>query len=326
MTEVVNFQVFHKQSDKKGYLIMLSKYSAEIFGDILNKNSILTDEMMKKHTTYKIGGACDVMLLPENEEQVVKIVKLCDENKIPLFVVGNGSNLLVKDGGIRGVVMKIASKMSDIRVEGNHMYVQAGALLGSAVKTAYENSLSGLEFAIGIPGAVGGAVTMNAGAYGGHMQQIVKKARVCDRCGNVTEICGDAFDFGYRQSVVRDKSLIVLSCELELEHSERSQIKEKMDLLSAKRRSMQPLSLPSCGSVFKRPEGHYIGKLIEDAGLKGTTVGGAQVSTLHANFIVNVDNAKAKDVLDLIEVVKAKVLETFDIPIETEVIVIGEDQ
>lgn len=305
---------------------MTTKYRADVFGDILNKNSILTDEMMNRHTTYKIGGACDVMLLPEDEEQVVKIVKKCDENGIPLFVVGNGSNLLVRDGGIRGVVMKIASGMSDIRVEDNRIYVQAGALLGNVVRVAYEHSLSGLEFATGIPGAVGGAVTMNAGAYGGHMQQIVKKARVCDRRGNVYDIGEADFNFGYRQSIIRDRSLIVLSCELELEHAERSTIKEKMDLLSAKRRSMQPLSLPSCGSVFKRPEGQYIGKLIEDAGLKGTTVGGAQVSTLHANFIVNINNAKARDVLDLIEVVKARVLETFGIPIETEVIVIGEDR
>lgn len=299
--------------------------NADMFGNILDKKSILPNEKMSRHTTYKIGGACDFMLLPETEAQVVGIVKICSENRIPLYVVGNGSNLLVKDGGIRGVVMKIASKMSDIKVDGNRIYVQAGALLGSVVKTAYENSLGGLEFATGIPGAVGGAVTMNAGAYGGHMQQIVKKIRVCDRNGNVYEINADEMDFGYRHSIVRDRNLIVLSCELELQYADKNSVKEKMELLSAKRRSMQPLSLPSCGSVFKRPEGHYIGKLIEEAGLKGTTVGGAQVSMLHANFIVNVDNAKASDVLKLIDTVKAGVLEVFGIPIETEVIVIGED-
>lgn len=299
--------------------------SADTFGNILDKKSILPNEKMNRHTTYKIGGACDYMLLPENDEQVVGIVKICAEKQIPLYVVGNGSNILVKDGGIRGVVMKIASKMSDIKINGNRIYVQAGALLGSVVKTAYENSLSGLEFAIGIPGAVGGAVTMNAGAYGGHMQQIVKKIRVCDRCGNIYEINKDDIDFGYRHSIVRDKNLIVLSCELELQCADKESIKEKMELLSAKRRSMQPLSLPSCGSVFKRPEGQYIGKLIEEAGLKGTTVGGAQVSMLHANFIVNTDNATADDVLKLIDTVKKRVFEVFDIQIETEVIVIGED-
>lgn len=297
----------------------------EIFCDILDKKSVLPNEKMSKHTTYKIGGECDFMLLPKNNEQVVGIVKRCAENQIPLYVVGNGSNLLVKDGGIRGAVMKIASEMSDIKVDGNIISVQAGALLGSVVKAAYENSLSGLEFAIGIPGAVGGAVTMNAGAYGGHMQQIVKKIRVCDRCGNVYEIKGDEIDFGYRHSIVRDKNLIVLSCELELQYAPKEQIKEKMEQLSAKRRSMQPLSLPSCGSVFKRPEGRYIGKLIEEAGLKGTTVGGAQVSMLHANFIVNINNAKAVDVLNLIDEVKKRVFEVFGIPIETEVIIIGED-
>lgn len=297
----------------------------EIFGDILDKKSVLPNEKMSKHTTYKIGGECDFMLLPKNNWQVVEIVKRCAENQIPLYVVGNGSNLLVKDGGIRGVVMKIASEMSDIKVDGNIISVQAGALLGSVVKAAYENSLGGLEFAVGIPGAVGGAVTMNAGAYGGHMQQIVKKILVCDRCGNVYEINGEDIDFGYRHSIVREKNLIVLSCELELQYAQKEQIKEKMELLSAKRRSMQPLTLPSCGSVFKRPEGRYIGKMIEEAGLKGTVVGGAQVSTLHANFIVNINNAKAVDVLNLIEVVKKRVFEVFGIPIETEVIVIGED-
>lgn len=296
-----------------------------LFTEILSKDSVLENEMMSSHTTYKIGGPCDVMVLPQSVEQVKEVIRICKDNDIPLYVMGNGSNLLVRDGGIRGVVMKITRGLSDIKVCGNRMYVEAGAPLGGVVRVAYENGLSGLEFAAGIPGSFGGAVTMNAGAYGGNMKMVVKSITACDRCGNVMVLEGDELEFGYRQSVVRNKDLVVLSGELELVEADKDGIRSKMEELNKKRRAMQPLSLPSCGSVFKRPEGHFIGKLIEDAGLKGTTVGGAQVSTLHANFIVNIDNATARDVLDLIEVVKARVLDAFGIEIETEVITIGED-
>ena len=304
---------------------MDTTYYADIFSKAVGMDSILFNEPMSKHTTYKIGGNCDVMLLPENDDEVLALIKLCRRNNIPFYVMGNGSNLLVRDGGVRGAVIKISSKMSEVKACGNKIVAQAGALLGNVVKVAYENCLSGLEFATGIPGAIGGAITMNAGAYGGNMQQVVSSVKACDTEGNVIELKADELNFGYRQSVVRSNRLTVLSCELELVPGNKADIKEKMDTLSAKRRAMQPLSLPSCGSVFKRPEGHYIGKLIEEAGLKGTTVGGAQVSQLHANFIVNIDNATAKDVLDLIEVVKARVFEAFNVQIETEVIVIGED-
>lgn len=304
---------------------MDTTYYADIFSKVVGMDSILFNEPMSKHTTYKIGGKCDVMLLPKNDDEVLALIKLCRHNNIPFYVIGNGSNLLVKDGGVRGAIIKISSKMSEVKACGNRIVAQAGALLGNVVKVAYEYGLSGLEFATGIPGAIGGAITMNAGAYGGNMQQVVVSVRACDTEGNIVELTADELNFGYRQSVVRCNKLTVLSCELELIPGSKAEIKEKMDTLSAKRRAMQPLSLPSCGSVFKRPEGYYIGKLIEDAGLKGTTVGGAQVSQLHANFIVNIDNATAKDVLDLIEVVKKRVFETFNVQIETEVIVIGED-
>ncbi len=303
----------------------MQNINTDIFKNIVDEESILYNEPMSRHTSYKIGGPVDVMLVPNDVGQVIELIRLCNVNSIPFYVVGNGSNILVKDGGIRGVVIKISNKMSAISVDGNKITAEAGALLGTIVKNAYENSLSGLEFAAGIPGSFGGAVTMNAGAYGGDMKQIVKKITVCNKQGEVFDVEGDDLMFGYRQSVIRQRDLIILSGEMELIPADKEEIKYEMNRLNLKRKAMQPLSLPSCGSVFKRPEGHYIGKLIEDAGLKGTRVGGAEVSTLHANFIVNINNATAKDVLDLIETVKIKVKETFGIDIETEVIVIGED-
>ena len=305
---------------------MIMNIDVNIFKSILDGDAILINEPMKRHTTYKIGGECDVMLLPSSAEQVSMLIKQCRENDIPYYVVGNGSNLLVRDGGISGAVIKISERMSDIEVNGSTVRVGAGKLLSAVVKRAYEHSLSGLEFAAGIPGSVGGAVTMNAGAYGGNMAQVVKSATVCDRCGQIKTLSLDELKLGYRQSVVRDEGLAVLEVELELKKGEKEDIKAEMDRLNAKRRSMQPLNLPSCGSVFKRPEGYFVGKLIEDAGMKGVTVGGAQVSQLHANFIVNINGATARDVLELIEVVKKSVFDKFNVEIETEVITIGEDK
>ncbi len=303
----------------------MQNINTEIFKNIIAEENILYNEPMAKHTSYKIGGPCDVMLVPENKDEVVALIKACRENDVPFYVVGNGSNILVRDGGIRGAVIKISNKMSAIKIEGNKVEAEAGALLGTIVKRALEHSLSGLEFAAGIPGSFGGAVTMNAGAYGGAMNMIVKRITVSDRDGKVFDIEADDLQFGYRQSVIRKRDLIILSGEMELTHGDKDEIKAEMDRLNQKRKAAQPLNLPSCGSVFKRPEGHFIGKLIEDAGLKGTRVGGAEVSTLHANFIVNIANATARDVLDLIELIKQKVKAVFDVDIETEVIVIGED-
>ncbi len=313
-----------KNKKEKGTLSVTDYIS--LFSGILEEDSIILNEPMSKHTSYRIGGPADVMLLPDNIEQIKKLISVCRENSVPFYVIGNGSNVLVRDGGIRGAVIKISNKLSKVTFSGNTVKAEAGAILSSVVKKAYNRSLSGLEFACGIPGSIGGAITMNAGAYGGHMADIVKSITVLDKDGNVFQIEGEELGFGYRQSVVRDRNLIVLSGEMELAPAEKPEIKEKMDILTAKRKSMQPLNLPSCGSVFKRPEGQFIGKLIEEAGLKGTTSGGAQVSMLHANFIVNINNATAKDVLNLIETVKQRVFEKFLIEIETEVIILGEDQ
>lgn len=297
---------------------------SDIFYGILDSDSVLSNEPMNKHTSYKIGGNCDVMLIPDRIDKIPLLIDICNKNNIPFYIVGNGSNILVKDNGIRGAVIKLSNKLSAVTVEGNIIKIEAGAALSQIVRKAYEHSLSGLEFAVGIPGTFGGAVTMNAGAYGGHMADIVKNVTVCDKYGNIYTLTNEELSFGYRQSAIRDKNLIVLAGEIELFPSEQSQIKEKTETISAKRRAMQPLSYPSCGSVFKRPERHFIGKLIEDAGLKGTRVGGAEVSQLHANFIINTNNATAEDVLSLIQTVKARVYEKFNIEIETEVIVVGE--
>ena len=300
-------------------------FDAEVFRQIVGEENVWLNEPLSKHTTYKIGGPADVMVQPRSVEQVVSVIRACNQMDVPFFVMGNGSNLLVRDGGVRGVVLNIASAMSDVAVDGNRITAGAGALLGHIVKCALEAALSGLEFASGIPGSFGGAAAMNAGAYGGDMKSILQSVTAIDRDGNPVILKGEELDMGYRKSALRSRGLIMIEGELELTPAPKEQIREKMEELGAKRRRMQPLWLPSCGSVFKRPEGHFIGKLIEEAGLKGTQVGGAQVSTLHANFIVNLGGATAKNVLDLIEVVKRRVLEHSGIAIETEVIVIGED-
>lgn len=300
-------------------------FDLDVFKQIVGPENVLTNEPMSKHTTYRIGGPCDVMLKPVTTEQVVSILKVCRQMGVNCFVLGNGSNLLVRDGGIRGVVLNITSYMSDVEVEGNCITAGAGALLGHIVKYALEASLSGLEFATGIPGSFGGAVAMNAGAYGGDMKSVLKKVTAVDGEGNIVTLSRDELDMGYRKSAVRSRGLVMLEGELELVPKAKEEIKTKMEELGEKRRRMQPLWMPSCGSVFKRPEGYFIGKLIEEAGLKGTRIGGAEVSQLHANFIVNRGGATAKDVLDLIEYIKKRVLEYAGIPIETEVIIVGED-
>ncbi len=296
----------------------------EIFYGILNSDAILLNEPMSKHTSYKIGGICDVMLIPDKIEKIPHLINVCKINQIPFYIIGNGSNVLVKDNGIRGAVIKISNKLSKVEIHNNLIRAEAGASLGLLVKKAYDNALGGLEFAVGIPGSFGGAVTMNAGAYGGHMADIIKTVTVCNSNGDIFDLTNNELMFGYRQSAVRSDNLIVLSGEIVLTPSDKVLIKDKTDTISAKRKAMQPLSYPSCGSVFKRPDGQYIGKLIESAGLKGTKSGDAEVSELHANFIINTGNATARDVLNLIEIIKKKVFEKFNIEIETEVIVIGE--
>lgn len=286
---------------------------------------ILFDEPMKNHTTFKIGGPADVMIIPTSEDELISAVKFCRDNNIDFFIMGNGSNLLVKDGGIRGVVIKVHEGYNNIKVDGNIIYCEAGALLTAVSKTALRHSLKNLEFASGIPGTIGGAITMNAGAYGGEMKDVVKKVRILDKNNEIKEFSNEEMNFRYRNSRVGDEGLIVLSVELELELGEYSEIEEVIKDLTYKRTSKQPLDLPSGGSTFKRPEGYFAGKLIDDAGLRGLRHGGAAVSEKHCGFVVNVDNATCKDVLHLISVIRKVVKDKFGVKLEREIKLIGED-
>ncbi|MDR7871233.1 MAG: UDP-N-acetylmuramate dehydrogenase [Tissierellaceae bacterium] len=286
---------------------------------------VLFDEPMKKHTSFKIGGPVDVMIIPKTEEQLLNGVKICRDNNIDYYIMGNGSNLLVKDGGIRGVVIKINEGLDNIEINDTKIYSQAGALLTAVSRRAFKASLTGMEFANGIPGSIGGGVTMNAGAYGGELKDIVKKVRVIDNDNKIVEYTNEDMNFRYRGSRVVDEGLIVLGVEIELEHGDYSGIEATMKDLTHKRTSKQPLELPSGGSTFKRPEGYYAGKLIEDSGLKGLIHGGAQVSNKHCGFVVNIDNASCKDVLELISIIQKTVRDNFDVELEPEIKIIGED-
>lgn len=295
----------------------------KILSEITNKKNIKTNEPMSRHTSFKIGGPADFLVTPENRGELARLVKVLKEKDIPSFIMGNGSNLLVTEKGIRGVVIKIFDNFRDIKVEGDHITAEGGALLSKIAKTALENSLEGFEFASGIPGTLGGAIVMNAGAYGGEMKDVSVMTEYMDSDGNISMLEGEAQGFGYRTSAI-PKGSIVLSARLKLEKGEYSKIKAFMDDLNSRRKEKQPLTMPSAGSVFKRPEGYFAGKLIEDCGLKGTKIGGAQISEKHCGFIVNKENACSADVLDLIEICRKKVFEKFGVELETEVKIIGE--
>ncbi|WP_154439188.1 UDP-N-acetylmuramate dehydrogenase [Tissierella pigra] len=286
---------------------------------------ILFNEPMRNHTTFKIGGPADVMIIPSNEEELINVIIFCRENNIDFLIMGNGSNLLVRDGGIRGVVIKVNEGFNELTVDGTKIYCQAGALLSTASKLALKHSLKNFEFASGIPGTIGGAITMNAGAYGGEMKDVVKMVRVLDKNNQIREYTNEEMNFRYRNSRVWDEGLIVLGVELDLEVGEYSAIEEVMKDLTCRRTSKQPLELPSGGSTFKRPEGHFAGKLIEDAGLRGLRHGGAQVSEKHCGFVVNVDNATCKDILHLISVIQKVVKDNHGVELETEIKLLGED-
>ena len=262
------------------------------------------------------------MAFPENVEQVQQLVKFVKKNDIPLTVIGNASNLIVRDGGIAGLVL-IVTGMNQIKVEGNNVIAQAGATYIKTTQVARDHSLTGLEFAAGIPGSIGGAVFMNAGAYGGETKFAVKSATIMLPTGEIKELSNEELDFGYRHSSVQDNHGIVLEATFELKPGDKEKITAQMDELNARRAAKQPLELPSCGSVFKRPTGYFAGKLIHDAGLQGYTSGGAQVSKKHAGFIVNIDNGTATDYLNVIHHVQAVVKDKFGVSLETEVRIIG---
>lgn len=292
---------------------------------ILKEENINLNSPMKEHITFRVGGPADILVHPTTYDEVIQIVKLCNKYNEHFFILGNGSNLLVKDGGIRGVVIKF-DKLDNIKVDGKRIIVQSGALLKDTCKVALSNALTGIEFACGIPGSIGGATTMNAGAYDGSMSDVIESALVLDKEGNIKNLSKEQLELKYRSSAIMKHKYIVLEVTLKLENLGEDKIKNRMDDLTNKRTEKQPLEYASAGSTFKRPEGHFTGKLIQDAGLKGTRVGDAEVSSKHSGFIINKGNATAKDILDLIELVQDKVKEEFDVTLLPEVRIIGEDK
>lgn len=285
---------------------------------------LLPAEPMTKHTSFHIGGPAELMAQPQSEAELQSLLLKAAEAAVPVTLVGNGSNLLVRDKGIRGLVIKLGSMLRDIKVSGNVLTFGSGVSLAQASKKAAELGLSGMEFAVGIPGSIGGAVYMNAGAYDGEMSKVVKSVRVMDAAGEVSELSAGELDFGYRHSALQGSGKIVTSVTVELAAGDKQAIAEKMADFSNRRITKQPLELPSAGSMFKRPPGYFAGTLIDQTGLKGYTVGGAQVSTKHAGFVVNIGGATAADVLQLISDVQAKVFAAHGVHLEPEVLVLGE--
>lgn len=295
-----------------------------LFSDIYSKDEVKINALMKEHINFEVGGPADILLIPSKVEQIIESIKICKENNIPYFVMGNGSNLLVKDGGIRGVVIKLTG-LTNLEVNETEIKADCGVMLKELSDKALENSLTGLEFACGIPGSVGGAVFMNAGAYNGEIKNVIKEAQVITSSGEIVTLSKDELELGYRTSKVMRDNSIVINATFKLEKGNKEEIKETIDDLTQKREEKQPLEYPSAGSTFKRPEGYFAGKLIQDSGLKGYSIGGAAVSSKHSGFVINKDNATAKDILDLIAYIQAEVKKQFGVELHTEVRIIGED-
>lgn len=292
---------------------------------VLPAEIIKFNEPMREHTSFKIGGPVDLMVLPQNTGEVIKAAVWCRRNNVPLFIFGLGSNLLVREKGIRGVAVKIGHGLDKVVINGHEITAEAGISLADLSLTAAENGLRGLEFAEGIPGSLGGAVVMNAGAYQGEMKNIVAEVTVIDAEGNLKSLSNRELNFGYRRTILQNSPLILISVLLQLEPGHREDIKNRMAGFRQQRQQKQPLELPSAGSVFRRPEGFYVGPMLEELGLKGFTIGGAQVSEKHAGFIVNIGNATADDVLKLITHIQGLVKQKFDIDLQTEILVAGEE-
>ena len=296
----------------------------DLFEKIYSENEIMIDENMSNHIYFKVGGPADILVSPSSINQLLETLKICKENNIPYYIIGNGSNLLVKDGGIRGVVIKIVN-LNKIQSRGNFIKAEAGVLLKDVSKRAVENSLTGFEFACGIPGSVGGAVFMNAGAYDGEIKNVIKEAEVIDQNGNLIFLDKEQLELGYRTSKVMKENYVVVSALFQLEEGNEEKIQGRVDELTAKREEKQPLEYPSAGSTFKRPEGYFAGKLIQDAGLKGYSIGGAAVSSKHSGFVINKGGATAKDILDLIAHIQKEVKDQFGVDLYPEVRILGEE-
>ena len=292
----------------------------------LRKEQFIFHAPMREHTTFKIGGEADLLIFPSSAEEVSRVFKLVELFSLPCVILGNGSNVLVRDKGIRGVVVKFTEKFfGGMRCEGQRLIACAGAKLKDVATFAAENGLTGLEFACGIPGSIGGAIFMNAGAYDGEMKNTVASVKAVNRDGGFVEFSGSALDLHYRHSIFQENGYAICEVELILQRGNVEDIKNKMVDFTERRESKQPLDLPSAGSTFKRPKGHFAGTLIDKAGLKGLRIGGAMVSEKHAGFVVNTGNATAQDVLALIEEVKRRVCEAHGVTLSPEVRIIGEE-
>ena len=289
--------------------------------ELIGKENVLINEPMKLHTSMQVGGPAAYFLKPENEEQLLGLVRLLNEEQYPFYIKGNGSNIIFKDEGCDLAIIE-TRKLQDVKIKGDEVSAQVGILLKDLSDIILKSSLTGFEFASGIPGSLGGAICMNAGAYDGEFKDIVKEVTLLDKNGNLVKKTNEEMNFGYRHSICSNGDFIALSTTLKLAHGNYEEIKAKIDDLTKRREEKQPLEYPSCGSTFKRPEGYFAGKLITDAGMKGYILGGAQVSDKHAGFVINKNNASAKDILDLIKLVQEKVYEHDGVKLECEVKII----
>ena len=294
--------------------------------NIVDRAFVRENEPMAAHTSFKAGGRADLFVEPQNGEQLRKVLQLYNKENVKYMVLGNGSNVLVRDGGYRGVIVRIGEAFSSIKREENRIICGSGALMSAAARFAASEGLAGLEFASGIPGSIGGAVFMNAGAYGGEIAQVLSCARIISKDGNREfNMTADELQMGYRHSVLHETGDVTVEAVFELQPADINEIKANIADFTERRNSKQPVNYPSAGSFFKRPEGYFAGKLIQDAGFKGLSVGGAQVSELHSGFIINKGNAAASDILQLMESVQAGVYDKFGVKLEPEVRIIGEE-
>ncbi len=292
--------------------------------EIAGETNVCVQEPMSRHTTFRIGGPADYFVLPHSSGELAALIAFCRENQVPWHIIGNGSNLLVGDKGVRGVVIQLFKNFQNISIEGETVTLQAGVINSLAAKRILDAELTGFEFAAGIPGTIGGAVVMNAGAYGGEMKDIISEVTVLDENGELCTLLNSELEMGYRTSIIARRGYVVTEAKLSLQRGERGKIAARMEELKEKRVTKQPLEYPSAGSTFKRPEGYFAGKLIMDAGLRGFSVGGAQVSEKHCGFVINTGGATAADVVALMEAVQHTVQEKFAVSLEPEVKRLGE--
>ena len=302
----------------------MSKAFIDFLESIVAAENILLEEPMHKHTTFRVGGPAEVFVTVENKEQLEKIIKYLNLVERPYFILGNGSNLLVGDKGYRGVIIRLGGEFNTLKTEGTLLTAGASVLLSAAAREAMENGLTGMEFASGLPGSIGGGVKMNAGAYDGEMRQIVESVQVMYKDGSILDLDNETMEFGYRNSVIKNRPYVVLQVSLRLQPGNREEILARMNELAARRKEKQPLEFASAGSTFKRPDGYFAGKLIMDSGLRGARIGGAQISEKHCGFVINDGTATAADIAELIQEVSETVKEKFGVTLEPEVILLGD--